>query len=370
MLAPVSQQLPLATGSRIDEGRITPLIGAAGAPSRLTVLIPAYNEAACVADTIRSVQTQTVPVARIIVVDDCSSDQTGAIARTAGAEVMRTPANTGSKASALNYALQFIDTDFTLAIDADTTLAPDAAEKLLAPLEDPAIHGACGYVVPRHVNTLWERGRYIEYLFAFSLYKPLQDYYEKPLLASGCFSVYRTEVLRQHGGWPTRTVAEDMDLTWNLYVAGQRVRFVEDAVCYPIEPQSYLFLSRQLRRWSCGFFQCVKVHWRDVLHIPFLRTVVAVGLWDAAIASIALLFLIPLLSVLISPLFLLGYLIDIPAVLVPVLLKAHQRGEKARALASLPGFFVIRFVNAVFVLRALWSELIWKRSLVVFEKGH
>ena len=114
----------------------------------------------------------------------------------------------------------------------------------------------------------------------------------------------------------------------------------------------------------------MKVHWRNVLHIPFLRTVVAVGLWDAAIASIALLFLIPLLSVLISPLFLLGYLIDIPAVLVLVLLKAHQRGEKARALASLPGFFVIRFVNAVFVLRALWSELIWKRSLVVFEKGH
>jgi len=36
----------------------------------VTVIIPAYNEAASVADTIRSVQTQTTPPAAIIVVDD------------------------------------------------------------------------------------------------------------------------------------------------------------------------------------------------------------------------------------------------------------------------------------------------------------
>ncbi len=338
--------------------------------SRLTVLIPAYNESACVADTIRSVQAQTSAVAEIIVVDDCSTDTTGEVAQSCGVRVIRTPRNTGSKATALNYALQFVQTDLTLAIDADTTLAPDAAEKLVAPLEDPEVHGACGYVLPRFVRTIWEQGRYIEYLFAFSLYKPLQNYYEKPLLASGCFSVYRTSVLRQHHGWPTRTVAEDMDLTWNLYIAGQSVRFVEDAVCYPIEPHNYHFLSKQLRRWSCGFVQCVKVHWRDVLHIPFLRHVVAIGLWDATIASIAFLFLIPLLALLLSPAFLLAYLIDIPAVLVPVLIKAGRRGEVGLALRCLPGFFVIRFVNAVFVLRALWDEFVPGRSLVVFEKGH
>ena len=209
---------------------------AARKTSGVAVLIPAYNEAACVADTIRSVQAQSLLPDEIIVVDDCSSDGTGDVARACGVRVVRTPGNTGSKATALNYALQFIQQEFTLAIDADTTLAPDGIEKLMKAMEDQTAAAACGFVLPRHVNTIWERGRYVEYLFAFGLYKPIQDYYDRPLLASGCFSVYRTKVLRDHGGWPTRTVAEDMDLTWNVYLSGWKVRFVPEAMCYPIEP--------------------------------------------------------------------------------------------------------------------------------------
>ena len=47
----------------------------------LTVIVPAYNEAACVADTIRSLRAQTAPPRKIIVVDDCSTDGTGGVAR-------------------------------------------------------------------------------------------------------------------------------------------------------------------------------------------------------------------------------------------------------------------------------------------------
>jgi len=38
---------------------------------------------------------------------------------------------------------------------------------------------------------VWSGGRYIEYLFAFTYYKRLQEYYGKPLISSGCFSMYR-----------------------------------------------------------------------------------------------------------------------------------------------------------------------------------
>ncbi len=342
-------------------------------PKRSTgvcVLVPAFNEAACVADTIRSIQSQTVVPDEIIVVDDCSSDGTGDVARACGVRVIRTPSNTGSKATALNHALQFVTAEFTLAIDADTTLAPDAVEVLMKAMDDPKVAAACGMVLPRHVNTIWERGRYIEYLFAFSLYKPIQDYYERPLLASGCFSVYRTSILKAKGGWPTRTVAEDMDLTWVVYMDGWKVRFVPEALCYPIEPNSFKFLSRQLRRWSCGFVQTVMVHWREVLHVPFLRMMVAIGLWDATLASLAFLLVLPILAVTVSPLFLLGYFIDLPAVLVPVMVQAWKRGEVLKALASLPGFFVMRFVNAYYTLNAVWRELIVKKRVHVFEKGH
>lgn len=337
---------------------------------KLTVVVPAYNEAASIADTVRSLLKQTRPIDHIIVIDDYSTDNTGEIARSLGATVVRPPKNTGSKAGAQNFAMTQVESEFTMAIDADTVLAPDAIEKIMAAMEDPKVAAACGFVLPRHVKTVWERGRYVEYLYAFTFYKPIQDHYAKPLISSGCFSVYRTKILKANGGWNTRTMAEDMDLTWTFYQLGHKVRFVPEAVSYPIEPHDYHFMSKQLKRWSHGFVQNVELHWRGILGIPLLRNMVGISLWDAAIASVAYLFVLPILAVFVNPLFLIAYLFDLPAVSVPVLYKAWQRGETWQALTSIPGFFVLRTVNAVFMVRALASHWVLRKRLSVYEKGH
>lgn len=337
----------------------------------LTVIIPAYNEAESIADTIRSLQEQTRIPDEIIVVDDCSSDGTGDVARNLGVTVVRPASNTGSKAGAQSFALPMVKTVFVMAIDADTTLAPDAIEKLHVAFEDPGVASACGFVLPRRVRTLWERGRYIEYLFAFTFYKQVQDYYGKPMISSGCFSMYRTHVLQAHGGWSTRTLAEDMDLTWSFYQTGHKVRFIPEALAYPIEPHNYEFMSKQLRRWSHGFVQNVKLHWKGLLEVHYLRSAVAVVTWDAVIASLAFLFVLPLLALILQkPWLLLGYVIDIPALLIPVMAGAWPRSELGTALFSLPAFFVLRVVNAVFFLEAVWSEWVRRRSFMVYEKGH
>ena len=337
----------------------------------LTVIVPAFNEADSIKDTIQSLLAQTVLAESIIVVDDCSTDDTAAVAASLGVKVVRPPQNTGSKAGAQNFVLPAIHTRYTMAIDADTTLAPDAIEKLLEKMSEPGVSAACGFVIPRNVRTIWERGRYVEYMFAFTFYKQVQEYYEKPLIASGCFSMYRTDALVAHRGWGVRTLAEDMDLTWSMYQSGGKVRFVPEAVCYPIEPHTFTFMSRQLKRWSHGFVQNVQVHWRGLLDVPYLRSAVAVSMWDATLASFIYLVLLPLLTLYFrTPWMLLGYLIDAPAVAVPVLAGAARRGETGKALASLPAFFVLRTVNAVFFLSAVWSELVMGRGFHRYEKGH
>lgn len=338
--------------------------------TRLTVIVPAYNEAESVGETVRSLLEQTRRPAEVIVIDDCSTDQTAAVAARAGATVVTPPKNTGSKAGAQNFALQGVRTELVMAVDADTTIAPNGIELLLAAFEDSEVTAACGSVIPRHVHSVWERGRYIEYLFAFSFFKRIQDHFDKPLIASGCFSAYRTAELREHGGWNTRTMAEDMDLTWSMYQRGQRVRFIPEAVSYPIEPHNFSFLSKQLRRWSHGFVQNVRLHWRGLLGLGYLRSMVAVAFWDALVASLAYLVLIPALAIAVSPAFLLAYLVDAPVILVPVLWQAKQRGEFGRALASVPAFFALRIVNGVFMLAAMARELVLKRPLLVYEKGH
>ena len=91
---------------------------------------------------------------------------------------------------------------------------------------------------------------------------------------------------------------------------------------------------------------------------PSIRRLLAVAL------------LLPALALAVSPVFLLGYVIDLPAVLVPVLVKAAERREICRAIASLPGFLVQRLLNCCFMLKALWSEFVTHHPLHVYEKGH
>ena len=82
----------------------------------VTVLVPAYNEAESIADTVRSLQAQTHPVTAVVVIDDFSTDGTGDIARACGATVIRPPRNTGSKAGAQNFALSLVETEFAQAV--------------------------------------------------------------------------------------------------------------------------------------------------------------------------------------------------------------------------------------------------------------
>lgn len=337
----------------------------------LTVLIPSYNEAKNIPETIRSLRAQTQPPREIIVIDDGSSDTTSEVAHALGVRVLRPTKNTGSKAAAQNFALPFVTTAFTMTIDADTTLAPDAIEKLAPAFLVPEVVTACGFVVPRNISTLWERGRYIEYLAALTLMKPIQDYFASTVVSSGCFCAYRTEILKSVGGWSMRTVAEDMDLTWTFYTKGYRTRYMAEAVCYPIEPYSFSLLRKQLTRWTHGFVQNVMMHWQKVVHIKYLNILVAFAVWDSIFVSLAFLIMLPAAIIYFKTfLFALGYFIDAPMLLIPAFVTAWKRGETGKFLVSIPSFFIMRMVNSIFVLEAFWTEMILRKRLTEFVKGH
>ena len=97
---------------------------------------------------------------------------------------------------------------------------------------------------------------------------------------------------------------------------------------------------------------------------------IAVVMWDAVIAPVFYLLVLPLIALFVSPWALLGYAIDLPAIAVPVLLSAKRRGETLKALAFLPSYSVLRLFNAAIMLKTLFLEFILRRSLDVYEKGH
>ena len=252
------------------------------APTRagVTVIVPAYNDAASIAETIESLQRQALPPVEIIVVDD-SDDGTGELASALGATVLRPASNAGSKAGAQTFALRAVSTELVMAVDADTALAPDAIETPIEPVADSGVAAASGYALPRPVKTLWQRGRYIEYLFEFSFFKQIQDYLREAAHLHACFSVHRTNVLRNLGGWSTRTSRLEGEVRTRRGVLPDRAA----------QPWVH---AEALRPWSHGFVQNMRLHWQGVLQLGYLRSLIAVACYDALFASLAFVVLLPI----------------------------------------------------------------------------
>lgn len=99
----------------------------------ITVVIPAYNEEKTVAEVIRGVQ-QTLPQARVLVIDDGSTDATAQEARNAGADVISHPLNKGNGA-AVKTALRNIPGGRVAVIDGDGQHDPRDLATLINELE-------------------------------------------------------------------------------------------------------------------------------------------------------------------------------------------------------------------------------------------
>jgi glycosyltransferase involved in cell wall biosynthesis len=109
---------------------------AASAPevSRIAVAIPCYNEAAAIAAVVASFRA-ALPGAEIVVVDNNSTDGTGAIARDLGVRVIDVPEQ--GKGHAVRAAFAALgDRDVVVLTDGDGTYPAEAAPLLVAPVLD------------------------------------------------------------------------------------------------------------------------------------------------------------------------------------------------------------------------------------------
>ena len=112
----------------------------------VTILVPAYNEAACIAGTIENKLALDYPAERleITVVSDASEDGTDDIVRRyadRGVKLLRTAARQG-KAAALNEAIRHANGEIVVFSDANSTFAVDAVRRMVENFTDPRV----GYV--------------------------------------------------------------------------------------------------------------------------------------------------------------------------------------------------------------------------------
>lgn len=100
-------------------------------PSTVTVIIPAYNEAARIGSVIRTITD--IYDYEVLVIDDCSTDDTAAIAAEHGASVITNEQNYGYLET-LQRGLRAADGDILVTMDADGEHRPVDIEPLVAPI--------------------------------------------------------------------------------------------------------------------------------------------------------------------------------------------------------------------------------------------
>jgi cellulose synthase/poly-beta-1,6-N-acetylglucosamine synthase-like glycosyltransferase/peptidoglycan/xylan/chitin deacetylase (PgdA/CDA1 family)/spore germination protein YaaH len=272
---------------------------------RVAVLIPAYNEETVINRTIRSVLNSDYSNLHVIVIDDGSKDRTAEVARQtyvaeiASGRIQVLTKPNGGKAAALNYALDRLDEEFYVGIDADTVIAPDAISKLIPHFEDPLIGAVAGNAKVGNRVNLWTRWQALEYITSQNFERRALDLFNVVTVVPGAIGAWRTAPVKAAGGYPINTVAEDADLTMNLLEQGLKVVYEDRSLAFTEAPIDAKGLMRQRFRWSFGTLQAVWKH-----RAAFVRNK-AMGLF--ALPNILIFqMLLPLVSPFIDLMFLAG----------------------------------------------------------------
>lgn len=113
------------------------------------VVIPCHDRAHCVADAVVSVVSQDTAPARVIVVDDCSSDDSADVIRGLAARFPLVTAVTlprnGGASNARNVGLALCRSDWVAFLDSDDVWLPGAARALLAGADHDAADIVAGH---------------------------------------------------------------------------------------------------------------------------------------------------------------------------------------------------------------------------------
>jgi poly-beta-1,6-N-acetyl-D-glucosamine synthase len=237
-------------------------------PSRyppLSVLVPAYNEAATIGSTLRSLAAQRYPgTIEVIVVDDGSTDGTADTVRAqadARVRLVQFRRNTG-KAAALNRGLALARHELIVTVDADSWLHRDALRLLAGAYLDGPSHmrAVAGAVFVHNGQASWiSRLQYWDYFHGIAATKRVQSTYGAALVAQGAFSIYQRGMLLEISGWPD-CVGEDIVMTWAILKRGWSVGYAEDAICFTHVPETLHALRRQRARWARGLVEAFRHH--------------------------------------------------------------------------------------------------------------
>lgn len=341
----------------------------------VAVLIPAHNEERVIEDTLKSV-LKFILVKDLYMVDDGSDDKTFFIAKKYCRNILRRE-NHG-KANALNAGVKHFNLsnkyDFIFFIDADTQPRKDFIDRVLPHFRvDTKKEIVCVSGRIKGDGKDWiSKYRQWEYQISFNIHKTAQAHMSSILVTPGCATVYRSSVIKTHQ-FPTGTLTEDMDFTFQMHRAGLRnMVFENKAVVYTVDPDNIKDFIKQLNRWYTGFWQVVRKHdipWQGQsldLEVAILATE---GLYNGLLVIFIFISVISLIFFGDISIFFIPLLIDLFIFFLPSLVWSSISDKDFSRILYIPHFYLLRFISSTIFLTSFFNgflseekEYVWNSS--------
>jgi cellulose synthase/poly-beta-1,6-N-acetylglucosamine synthase-like glycosyltransferase len=255
----------------------------------VSILIPARDEEKVIGRLLQRMTTLTYPhnKLQVIAIDDASSDRTRQIAEEFSKphsfiEVLHRDKKTGGKgkASAMNAGLKHTTGEIVLCFDADYYPQRDIVEKLVKEFIDPTVGAVQGRpVVLNEAQNVVTRLVTLERIGGYRVDQEARDNLGLIPQFGGTVGGFRRNILEKLGGFDESMLTEDTDLTFQVYLAGFKVRYVGDAECYEEAVDNWRAYWRQRHRWARGHMQVCFKHAAHVLRSKELNAKEKIDGW-------------------------------------------------------------------------------------------
>lgn len=236
-----------------------------------TVLVPVFREANVVGHLVSNLAALDYPRDRlqILLLLEEGDDETIAAAKAARPPASITlrivPAGPPqTKPKACNVGLFFARGEYLVIFDAEDRPDPDQLKKAVIAFR----RGGDSMVCVQGALNYWNADENaltrlftLEYSFWFDYMLPGLDHLGLPIPLGGTSNHFRTDALRQLGGWDPFNVTEDADLGIRASATGHRVGVIRSTT-FEEANRAYGNFIRQRSRWIKGYMQTALVHLR------------------------------------------------------------------------------------------------------------
>ena len=227
----------------------------------ITAFIPTYNEEKNIGKTIQNlIDNGYSNLKKIIVVDDCSKDNSYNVIKQYEKKypslvlAVQTPKNTGCAAGAKNYGAQFAKTEIVGFSDADSFPQKGSIEKMMGFFDDREVGAVTSTVLVHNRNNFLENLQTIEYI-VIKFTRKLLEFIDSIYVTPGPLAMYRREYFEKIGGFDSKNMTEDIEITWNLLAHGYKIKMSVPSRVYSVAPSKFKAWFKQRIRWNMGGVQ-------------------------------------------------------------------------------------------------------------------